>query len=116
MTGQTVAAARTNEARPGELAGSLRLFERSLKAANRAESTLYKYVLSATQLIDFLERAGMPTTATGVRREHIEAFVVHATVRQGRPNTPRESCRSGHHSPSRRGPAAMRASASVLVL
>jgi site-specific recombinase XerD len=68
-------AARTSD-QAGELAGSLRLYERSLRAANRADATIYKYLLASTQLIDFLEATGMPTTATGVRREHIEAYLV----------------------------------------
>jgi site-specific recombinase XerD len=59
----------------GELGSYLRLYERSLRAANRAESTIYKYRLAAEQLIAFLNAAGMPTTANGVRREHIEAFL-----------------------------------------
>jgi site-specific recombinase XerD len=76
MATATVAATKEGRAAAGELASSLRLYERSLRAANRAESTIYKYLLAATQLIEFLEASGMPTTAAGVRREHIEAFLV----------------------------------------
>jgi site-specific recombinase XerD len=76
MAELTVAAAEATDTGPGELASSLRLYERSLRAANRAESTVYKYLLAAQQLIEFLAASGMPATATGVRREHIEAFLV----------------------------------------
>jgi hypothetical protein len=38
----------------GDLASTLRLYERSLRAANRAEPTVYKYLLNARQLIEFL--------------------------------------------------------------
>jgi site-specific recombinase XerC len=59
----------------GELDSYLRLYERSLRAANRADTTIYKYVLAARQLIDFLTAAGMPTRADAVKREHIEAYI-----------------------------------------
>jgi site-specific recombinase XerD len=51
------------------------LYERSLRAANRADSTIYKYLLASQQLIDFLTDAGMPTQAAAVKREHIEAYL-----------------------------------------
>jgi hypothetical protein len=65
-----MASARVPAADTGaiELASFLRLYERHLRAANRAETTIYKYLLAARQLIAFLEDAGMPTTATGVHR------------------------------------------------
>jgi site-specific recombinase XerD len=59
----------------GELASYLRLYERSLRAANRAETTVYKYGLAARQLIAFLTDAGMPTRADAVKREHVEAYI-----------------------------------------
>jgi site-specific recombinase XerD len=59
----------------GELGANLRLYERSLRAANRADTTIYKYLLAAHQLIEFLERAGMPTAAADVHREHVEAYL-----------------------------------------
>ncbi len=61
-------------ASPGNLAASLRLFERSLPAANRSPATIYKYLLTARQLIHYLTAAGMPTRADAVHREHVEAF------------------------------------------
>ena len=62
----------------GDLSSYLRLYERHLRAANRADATVYKYLLTARQLIDFLTDTGMPTTAAGVHREHVEAFIAHS--------------------------------------
>jgi site-specific recombinase XerD len=66
------------DTRAVELASFMRLYERHLRAANRAETTIYKYMLNARQLIDFLDAAGMPTTAGSVHREHVEAFIEHS--------------------------------------
>jgi site-specific recombinase XerD len=71
----TVPAASTDI---GELGSHLRLYERHLRSANRAEATIYKYLLAARQLIEFLTESGMPTKAADVRREHVEAFVAHS--------------------------------------
>ena len=49
---------------------------RSLRARNRSPRTVQSYRESAQQLIDYLRRAGMPTTATRVTREHVESFLV----------------------------------------
>jgi hypothetical protein len=58
------------------LGGSfLGLYEQSLRAANRFETTIYKSRLAAEQVIQFLDGAGMPTTARGVRQEHVKAFL-----------------------------------------
>ena len=46
-----------------------------LKARNVAPSTIASYQRCALNLITFLGERGMPTTATGVRREHVEAFL-----------------------------------------
>lgn len=64
-----------DEAPVGDLSSFLRLYERHLRAGNRAETTVYKYVLTARQLIDFLTAAGMPTQARALSREHVEAFI-----------------------------------------
>jgi site-specific recombinase XerD len=61
-----------------ELASFLRVYERHLRSTNRAETTIYKYLLAARQLIEFLDNAGMPTTTAGVHREHVEAFMEHS--------------------------------------
>ena len=66
------------EAPIGDLGSYLRLYERHLRAANRADATIYKYLLAARQLIGFLTDAGMPTQASSVHREHVEAFMEHS--------------------------------------
>jgi site-specific recombinase XerD len=76
MEGVRVAAAV--EMPIGDLGSHLRLYERHLRAANRADATIYKYLLAARQLIGFLTDAGMPTQATAVHREHVEAFIAHS--------------------------------------
>jgi site-specific recombinase XerD len=74
------------EAPVGDLASYLRLYERSLRAGNRAEATIYKYVLTARQLVEFLTGAGMPTQASALHREHVEAFVA-ASLEQTKAST-----------------------------
>lgn len=46
-----------------------------LKARNVAPSTIASYERCALNLITFLDEHGMPTTASGVHREHVEAFL-----------------------------------------
>ncbi len=70
-------AAGTTSSEVGDLASHLRLYERHLRAQNRAEPTIYKYTLTARQLIEFLTDTGMPTQASAVTREHVEAFIEH---------------------------------------
>ena len=48
---------------------------RSLQARNRSPRTVQSYLESAEQLITYLRRAGMPTVATKLTREHVEAFL-----------------------------------------
>jgi integrase/recombinase XerC len=69
-----------------ELSSYLRLYERHLRAGNRADATVYKYLLAARQLVEFLQRTGMPTTADTVHREHVEAFVEHSLT-EAKPST-----------------------------
>lgn len=47
----------------------------SLKARNVAPRTIDSYLASANQMIAWLAEQGMPTTTTGVKREHIEAWL-----------------------------------------
>ena len=46
-----------------------------LKARNRSPRTINIYRESAQQLIDYLRQAAMPTAATKITREHIEAYL-----------------------------------------
>lgn len=59
-----------------ELLSLAQSFSRSLRAANRAETTIKNYNAAIARLERFLEQQGMPRTAAGVRREHLEAFLV----------------------------------------
>jgi site-specific recombinase XerD len=56
-------------------------FQRSLKAANRSPRTVQSYTEAAEQLADFLVRSGMPSAVGSIRREHVEAFIVHLQSR-----------------------------------
>lgn len=59
----------------GDLAALIPSFERSLRAANKAPRTVDIYGEAARQLVAFLESASMPTTTTGLAREHVEAYL-----------------------------------------
>jgi site-specific recombinase XerD len=62
-------------------AGSLEVlcvsWRRHLQAAGLSPNTVKTYMEAASQLLDFLEENGMPTEAASIRREHVEAFIVH---------------------------------------
>ncbi len=62
----------------GELVSS---WERSLRAANRSLNTREQYVTSARQLVAYLDHHGMPTAASNVRREHVEAYLADMAER-----------------------------------
>src|SRR4051794_36612633 len=64
---------------PGALEGLIPAWRLSLRAANKSPKTIRTYMDAAQQLQDFLAGAGMPTDAASVRREHVEAFIVHLT-------------------------------------
>src|SRR5258708_35786497 len=46
-----------------------------LEAANLSAKTIRRYTEDAALLARFLADRGMPTSAGGIRREHVEAFV-----------------------------------------
>jgi len=52
-------------------------FVRSLRAANRSEQTVVSYEGACRLLALYLTQNGMPTTPSGIRREHVESFVSH---------------------------------------
>lgn len=56
-------------------------WRRHLKAVNKAPSTIETYSTVADELVSFLVVQGMPTTATGVGREHLEHYLVHLSER-----------------------------------
>ena len=57
-------------------------FVRHLRAANRASTTIDGYTRAVDLFDRFLAEQGMPRTISGVRREHIEAFVVDLMERR----------------------------------
>jgi site-specific recombinase XerD len=60
----------------GDIAPSIDSFRRHLRASNAASRTIMTYLEGATQLADFLAARGMPTDVDGIRREHVESFLV----------------------------------------
>jgi site-specific recombinase XerD len=50
-------------------------WRRHLRATNKAPSTILSYQRVGEALLEYLEQHGMPTTATGVTRDHLEAFL-----------------------------------------
>jgi site-specific recombinase XerD len=58
---------------PGRVAGQ---WEQSLKYQRRSEQTRRAYLTAVEQLLAYLEAHGMPTSVSGIRREHVEAFLV----------------------------------------
>lgn len=52
-------------------------FARHLRAENAAPKTVKTYLEAVTQLADYLREQGMPQRLTGIRREHVEAFMTY---------------------------------------
>src|SRR5215212_11015870 len=73
---------------------NLSSFRRHLRAENRAPSTLVTYAKAVDQLAAYLGAQGMPQTVAGVRREHIEAFLIDLQERGHRPATVSQRFRS----------------------
>ena len=48
----------------------------SLRAANRSPATIKTYLDAATRFESFVAERGMPGSLEGIRREHVEAFLV----------------------------------------
>jgi site-specific recombinase XerD len=65
------------DAAPGSLAGLIPSWTLSLHAGRKSPKTVRTYLDAAEQLLAFLETAGMPTDVDSIRREHVEAFIVH---------------------------------------
>ena len=61
-------------------------FVRHLRAENKADTTVETYTESIEQLDRFLRDQGMPVAVTGIRREHVEAFIAFLLERRT-PNT-----------------------------
>lgn len=54
----------------------------SLSAANKSPKTIQQYLESVDQFVAFLHQTGMPTEATAIRREHVEAFLADVLSRR----------------------------------
>ena len=75
---------RTVEAERGQsLAESIDDYRLSLHAANKSKSTQDVYTLALTYFDRYLAEQGMPRHLSGIRREHIEAWL--AAVRDAGP-------------------------------
>lgn len=62
-------------------------FRRHLRAGNKSPATMSVYTAGVEQLAAFLAEKGMPRTVDGVRREHVEAFLVALAELGRRPST-----------------------------
>lgn len=59
----------------GELSRLLDSWRLHLEAANLSPRTIRGYTDDAALFLAYLGRQGMPTTAVGIKREHVEAFI-----------------------------------------
>lgn len=81
---------RTSRRAVGEpLTDAIASFARALKAENKSPQTVERvYVPRLRQFSSWLESQGMPTTLEGIKREHIETYVLWLqTVAVGRKTT-----------------------------
>lgn len=62
--------------RPGELGTLLASWRIHLEAENLSPKTIKSYLEGGRQFHQFLDSRGMPTSVTGVSREHVEHFLV----------------------------------------
>lgn len=69
------------------LASAGESWRRHLRAENKSPQTVRTYLAALERLDRFLHERGMPTTLTGVRREHVESFLVDLAERGARPAT-----------------------------
>jgi len=76
------------------LVAELASFRRHLRAANKAPLTITAYARAVQGFAAFLEQQGMPTASAGVRREHVEAYLVDLHDRGHRPATVAQRFRS----------------------
>jgi site-specific recombinase XerD len=73
--------------RPGDLAALIPSWRRSLSAENKSPRTVQSYVEAADQFMDFVVASGMPSAAASIKREHIEAWLVHLAELGRSPST-----------------------------
>ena len=59
-------------------------FARHLRAANKSPRTIQSYLEALDQFNRFLAEQGMPRSVTGIRREHVESWIVALQEGKGR--------------------------------
>jgi site-specific recombinase XerD len=74
----------------GEL---LQDWETHLRARNRSSATIKSYLQVATAFVGYLRAHGMPTNASGIRRDHVEAYLADMLSR-GKPSNTAKHYRS----------------------
>ncbi len=82
MTEQT-----TTGTRFGDVRAEVEPWTTHLRAEHKSPRTIESYADSLRQLGDFLADRGMPTQASAIRREHVEAFLLDLTERGRSPAT-----------------------------
>src|SRR5687767_12534250 len=78
----------------GRLDTDLASFKRHLRAENKAPLTVHTYGKAVDSLASFIERQGMPPNPRHLRREHLEAYLVHLQDRGHKPATVAQRFRS----------------------
>lgn len=66
---------------PSDLSALLPDWSRHLRAANLSPGTIESYTGVGASLLAYLTEHGMPTTAHGIAREHIEAYLADMLAR-----------------------------------
>lgn len=73
----TAAEHRSSDMVAGDITHLLPSWQLHLRALNRSPKTIETYLEASRQLAAFLIEQGMPTDVATIRREHVEAFLVH---------------------------------------
>lgn len=76
------------------LMADLASFKRHLRAENKAPLTVQTYGKAVEGLSAYLVRSGMPTDPAGIKREHVESYLVHLQEQGHRPATVAQRFRS----------------------
>lgn len=58
-------------------------FKRSLRANDKAETTIKAYMMPVNGFIAFATSMGMPREMSGIKREHVESYLLHLKEREG---------------------------------
>lgn len=77
----------TSELDAPTLAAAAESWRRHLRAENKSQLTIRTYMSALERLDRFLGVQGMPRTLAGIRREHVESFLIDLAERGARPAT-----------------------------